>query len=334
MAAFSVIVFVFFLCSGLSLGTTPELMNSGNSRYFDPTCNMPAREGDEGHRFPFVIGYQVGSKDPKNLTDNREHDYDHWVKYVHVIANDTCGTTFYIMVVGKVQSQLAFIDPDNLVPEYGCDPLPKNATHLPSLEVHWNVSSAYLDVDDNVPSEWFDWGAPSDRRTLLIARVQHVYSVTPTVAVNCHVTLGLLTLNQITIRIYYSGCPEGKYGGQCEHNCSCPDNATCHTLNGACKCPDGSTGQFCNEAIPLTTPSSSGTTDQASSSSNTNATATIVPQPPSSHFALYVTLPIVLCLVIIIILVFSWWWIYRKKKTAHTQVAYENNVLYDDDEGI
>eukprot|EP00058_Branchiostoma_floridae_P007774 XP_002593262.1 hypothetical protein BRAFLDRAFT_87243 [Branchiostoma floridae] len=115
MAAFSAILFVFLLWTGLALGTVDELKNSG--------------------RFPFVMGYQLGDNDPKNLTDNRDEDYDHWVKYVHVTVNDTC-------------------------------------------------------------------------------------------------------------------CPEGKFGGQCEQNCSCPDNATCHTLNGACKCPDGRTGQFC-DAHPI-----------------------------------------------------------------------------------
>ncbi|XP_035692855.1 uncharacterized protein LOC118427275 [Branchiostoma floridae] len=286
------------------------------------------------------MGYQLGDNDPKNLTDNRDEDYDHWVKYVHVTVNDTYGMTFYAMVEGKLQSQLVWIDPHNLVPEYGCDPLPNNATHLPSLEVHWNVSRAYLTVDENVPSEWFDWGSPSDRRTLLIARFQHVYSATPTVAVNCYATLGVFSVEDVTIKIYYLGCPEGKFGGQCEQNCSCPDNATCHTLNGACKCPDGRTGQFCDEAMPLTThqmPTLLPSVTTQLTSSKTTATAKTIPPPPPSRLALRVALPVVLCLVVVIIIILAvtWWSCYRKREpvTGHTKLEYEINPLYDD-EGI
>ncbi|XP_019616087.1 PREDICTED: uncharacterized protein LOC109463677 [Branchiostoma belcheri] len=240
------------------------------------------------------------------------------------------------MVVRRLQSYLEFFDPDHLKPEYGCDPLPNYATHLPSLEVHWNISRAYLNVDDNLPAEWFDWGSPSDARTLMIARVQHVYSATPTVAVNCFVKLESFMISGATLRVYYPGCPEGRYGGQCEHNCSCPDNATCHTLNGACKCPDGWTGQFCDKAALLTThevPMQSAATMEMTTTAKTPSPPPKPLSPPSSssRLALKIALPIVLCLVVIVALVVTWWWTYWKKKAAHTKLVYESNPLYDEE---
>nr|XP_006814470.1 PREDICTED: uncharacterized protein LOC102803333 [Saccoglossus kowalevskii] len=42
------------------------------------------------------------------------------------------------------------------------------------------------------------------------------------------------------------GCPEGKFGGNCQYECYCQNGATCHIFNGACKCTTGWKGIACD----------------------------------------------------------------------------------------
>jgi hypothetical protein len=48
---------------------------------------------------------------------------------------------------------------------------------------------------------------------------------------------------------YVLGCPVGKYGSNCENNCTCPDNAQdgCEKNSGNCTCILGKTGENCKE---------------------------------------------------------------------------------------
>ncbi|XP_070574026.1 uncharacterized protein [Ptychodera flava] len=59
-----------------------------------------------------------------------------------------------------------------------------------------------------------------------------------------------ITLSQNLDNMAILGCPSGKYGGQCDHNCYCRNGATCHTLNGACKCSPGWRGVACDIPDP------------------------------------------------------------------------------------
>lgn len=42
-------------------------------------------------------------------------------------------------------------------------------------------------------------------------------------------------------------CAEGKYGLNCESNCTCENGATCSPVNGSCICAPGWKGELCNE---------------------------------------------------------------------------------------
>ena len=48
---------------------------------------------------------------------------------------------------------------------------------------------------------------------------------------------------------YVLGCPVGKYGSNCENNCTCPNNAQdgCEKNSGNCTCVLGKTGENCKE---------------------------------------------------------------------------------------
>ncbi|XP_006814469.1 uncharacterized protein LOC102803222, partial [Saccoglossus kowalevskii] len=53
-----------------------------------------------------------------------------------------------------------------------------------------------------------------------------------------------------TVHAFYDidvlGCPEGKFGGNCQYECYCQNGATCHIFNGACKCTTGWKGIACD----------------------------------------------------------------------------------------
>ncbi|XP_070562688.1 uncharacterized protein [Ptychodera flava] len=44
-------------------------------------------------------------------------------------------------------------------------------------------------------------------------------------------------------------CPKGRYGGKCQYECVCKNDAACHIWNGACKCSAGWGGPACD--MPL-----------------------------------------------------------------------------------
>lgn len=41
------------------------------------------------------------------------------------------------------------------------------------------------------------------------------------------------------------GCPPGKYGLNCQQNCTCQNNAKCDSVTGACWCGKGHYGTLC-----------------------------------------------------------------------------------------
>nr|XP_006820784.1 PREDICTED: neurogenic locus notch homolog protein 1-like [Saccoglossus kowalevskii] len=67
----------------------------------------------------------------------------------------------------------------------------------------------------------------------------------PDVIPNFHLT---------TVHAFYDidvlGCPEGKFGGNCQYECYCQNGATCHIFNGACKCTTGWKGIACDIVTP------------------------------------------------------------------------------------
>ncbi|XP_038078642.1 multiple epidermal growth factor-like domains protein 10 [Patiria miniata] len=47
---------------------------------------------------------------------------------------------------------------------------------------------------------------------------------------------------------FYAGCPDGKYGVDCDKQCQCENNATCDVLTGHCDCPAGWMGLNCSNS--------------------------------------------------------------------------------------
>ncbi|XP_070562577.1 uncharacterized protein [Ptychodera flava] len=65
------------------------------------------------------------------------------------------------------------------------------------------------------------------------------------------VTIGLDTdMYAPVITMYPKGCPPGKFGGKCEHDCYCQNGATCHSFNGDCLCAKGWSGVNCTDVNP------------------------------------------------------------------------------------
>ncbi|XP_070554672.1 uncharacterized protein [Ptychodera flava] len=55
----------------------------------------------------------------------------------------------------------------------------------------------------------------------------------------------------LTVRLVYNiqiqACPLGLYGADCSENCTCYNDASCHSFNGACYCAPGWRGETCGE---------------------------------------------------------------------------------------
>ncbi|KAI8499872.1 hypothetical protein Bbelb_221890 [Branchiostoma belcheri] len=51
---------------------------------------------------------------------------------------------------------------------------------------------------------------------------------------------------EVYLALAPAGCPMGKYGGRCDRDCLCENDASCHPFNGACKCRLGWKGVACD----------------------------------------------------------------------------------------
>jgi|SRR6218665_608404 len=47
-----------------------------------------------------------------------------------------------------------------------------------------------------------------------------------------------------------AGCDDGRFGVNCQENCSCQNGGTCHPVTGHCTCPTGWIGPRCSQTCP------------------------------------------------------------------------------------
>ncbi|XP_078655915.1 uncharacterized protein LOC144902388 [Branchiostoma floridae x Branchiostoma belcheri] len=117
-------------------------------------------------------------------------------------------------------------------------------TTLPTVKVIFNSTIADMTTYPEIRKEWYTEGKGTDRRILIIINMANLDTSS---GVNLdwicqgEVSGGTvpLSIQNAHFSLYPIGCPEGKYGGECEHDCKCLHSAACHTFNGACKCPPG-----------------------------------------------------------------------------------------------
>ncbi|XP_066285873.1 proto-oncogene tyrosine-protein kinase receptor Ret-like [Branchiostoma lanceolatum] len=71
---------------------------------------------------------------------------------------------------------------------------------------------------------------------------------------NVTIDVGGLTLFtqpfEHTLQYTVTGCPEGRYGLNCDKACVCKNGARCHGFNGACECRPGWRGRACDIPWP------------------------------------------------------------------------------------
>ncbi|XP_078579675.1 uncharacterized protein LOC144863905 [Branchiostoma floridae x Branchiostoma japonicum] len=188
--------------------------------------------------------------------------------------------------------------PKGVTPEFSwsCAVQKTTGTQLPHVDVIFNSTRADMKKYPGLKEEWYTEGKGSDRRILIVITFPH-FDTTGAVVLNwtCKAevesetpgfALGIQGANLI---VYPIGCPKGKYGGECEYNCSCPHNATCHTFNGACKCPDGWEGNFCENKIPV---------------AGSNAVAIVLS----------------VLLLLLVVAGLAWWWKRRTDRGAYKQM--------------
>ncbi|XP_078695049.1 uncharacterized protein LOC144923992 [Branchiostoma floridae x Branchiostoma belcheri] len=99
-------------------------------------------------------------------------------------------------------------------------------------------------------------------RYVVAAELNDVWSTTNRIRCGKNVSFSdSPVLAEITAEYNITGCPEGRYGLYCDHDCVCKNGARCHGFNGACKCRPGWRGRACDipwaEVVIIATPGDS-----------------------------------------------------------------------------
>ncbi|KAI8510914.1 hypothetical protein Bbelb_118300, partial [Branchiostoma belcheri] len=230
-------------------------MGGRTAKEFDSRCNMPNNRTQDENQWPFVLSFQSPLIDPqgRNITGRLGHDT---LKYSRILLHDKCGATFYIMVKSVTINHLW---PAGITPTFtwGCSAQETTGSALPKyvdVDVIFNSTIADMTKHPGLRKEWYTEGEGTDRRILIIINVPHLDTSNDVILdwiCQAEVNGGVpLSIDGVHIIFYPIGCPAGKYGGECQHACDCPHNASCHTFTGACKCPAGWEGDFCEKKIP------------------------------------------------------------------------------------
>ncbi|XP_066270227.1 uncharacterized protein [Branchiostoma lanceolatum] len=240
---------LMFLVVGLSAEGTG--VGGSMTKKFDSRCTMPNNRTEDENQWPLVLGVKSPLLEPqgKNFT-GRSGDKT-W-KYSKFMFDDKCGATVYIMVESAYVTEEW---PKGFTPKFswGCTLRKTTGTTFPTVDVIFNSTVADMSTYPGLKEEWYTEGEGSDRRILVILKFPHFDTSNSVILdwicqakVDATIPGTTVGIGDVNLILYPIGCPKGKYGGECEFNCTCPQNATCHTFNGACKCPDGWEGEFCD----------------------------------------------------------------------------------------
>ncbi|XP_019620683.1 PREDICTED: uncharacterized protein LOC109467181 [Branchiostoma belcheri] len=212
------------------------------AKEFDSRCNMPNNRTQNDNQWPFVMFFQSPFIEPqgKHITGRPGGNT---LKYSKVVLHENCGATIYIMAVSAYINTLW---PAGITPtfDWSCTVQRTTNTTFPTVNVIFNSTIADMKTYPDIKKEWYTEGKGTDRRILIIINVANLdtsHGVILDWVCQAEVKGGpaALSIENAHFIFYPIGCPKGKYGGECEHDCKCPPIAACHTFTGACKCPPG-----------------------------------------------------------------------------------------------
>ncbi|XP_077986878.1 uncharacterized protein LOC144441201 [Glandiceps talaboti] len=209
----------------------------------EKTKNPYAIEAEGNVTAPFIGGkYSLSTVNPKRVGIDMDNDKCHLHAFgVVVYDNDT-----FIDVGGLVRK----FNPDR---DIKCSPLTRDDKNK------WPAIKLWLDPKNTRPQNpvikdsWFQYSG--DKAGVLIdIDFEKVYTERIS-KWNCTVDTHIFAPAVITLDLSATGCPKGKYGGNCNKNCTCENNSTCHPFNGACDCAPGWKAPDCTieyQAVDIT----------------------------------------------------------------------------------
>ncbi|XP_006811467.2 uncharacterized protein LOC102807080, partial [Saccoglossus kowalevskii] len=200
--------------------------------YFNDTCCL-CPDDERTSNYPFFV--QIVDRDGIPL-QNKMSEQVVWS--ADLFYHDTT-------MPSKECTFTVYMDIERLVPlNYGdvirCDVIEYDATvDVFHLETYLpdTIQGRLADF------KWFE--DRTDRKLLkLVMTPEFMYHSLKGASWVCNDPINPIIISEQHVE--FIGCPDGKFGFNCQHDCICKNGATCHGLNGACACTPGWKGPACD----------------------------------------------------------------------------------------